>query len=190
VRPDHAAREAAIAAALETKLLRVWAEPLEDGQADAAPTVALMQAACDAARADGITVVIERHLGSFADTPERIEQLLAMIDRPNLALNYQVLDFLPPSSAPDQADDARRLIRHARYFHLKNYQANDDPGAPLLPGGSLENGVLDYRAILTAAREAGYGGPMTIEFLAADERPVEEKLAADVAFVRKILADR
>src|SRR5512139_1758437 len=74
VRLEHAGREAAIAAALETTLLRVWAEPLEDGQSDPAPCVALMQAACDAARSDGITVVIERHLGSFADTPERIER--------------------------------------------------------------------------------------------------------------------
>lgn len=189
VRHEHATREAAIAAALETKLLRVWAEPLEDGQTDPAPTVALMQAACDAARADGITVVIERHLGSFADTAERIEHLLDLIDRPNVALNYQVLDFLPPAAAAEQADDARRLVRYARYFHLKNYQPNPDPAGPLLPGGSLADGVLDYRAILGAAITAGYRGPLTIEFLAADERSVEEKLAADVAFVRDVLTN-
>lgn len=184
---EHAAREAAIAAAMGTTLLRVWAEPLADGQTDAAPTVALMQAACDAARADGITVVIERHLGSFADTPERIDWLLAAIDRPNVALNYQVLDFLPADEAAAQPADARRLIHHARYFHLKNYQANPSAG-PLLPGAALGDGVLDYRAILTAAHTAGYRGPLTIEFLAADPRPVEEKLAADVAFVRGVLA--
>lgn len=188
VQHEHAVREAAIAAALETKLLRVWAEPLADGQTDPGPTVALMQAACDAARADGITVVIERHVGSFADTPERIEQLFDMIDRPNVALNYQVLDFLPAAAVADQPDDARRLVRHARYFHLKNYQRNDDPNGPLLPGGSLATGVLDYTAILKAALAAGYRGPMTIEFLAADERSVDEKLAADVAFVRDLLA--
>jgi hypothetical protein len=33
------------------------------------------------------------------------------------------------------------------------------------PGGSLAAGVLDYRAILTAAFAAGYTGPLTIEFL-------------------------
>jgi sugar phosphate isomerase/epimerase len=189
VRHEHAQREAAIAAALETPLLRVWAEPLEDGQTDPAPTIALMQAACDAARGDGITVVIERHLGSFADTPERIEGLLDAIDRPNVALNYQVLDFLPPEAVGQQADDATRLVRLARYFHLKNYQANPDGVSSLLPGGSLAEGVLDYRAILRAAYAAGYDGPLTIEFLAADDRPVEEKLAADVAFIRSVLND-
>jgi sugar phosphate isomerase/epimerase len=189
VRHEHAAREAAIAAVLETPLLRVWAEPLEEGQTDPGATVALMQAACDAARADGITVVIERHIGSFADTPERIERLFDMIDRPNVALNYQVLDFLPASAVADQPDDARRLIPLARYFHLKNYQANDEPSAPLLPGGSLAGGALDYRAILKAAHAAGYRGPMTIEFLAADERPVEEKLGADAGFIRTLLRE-
>jgi sugar phosphate isomerase/epimerase len=183
----HAEREAALAAALGTRLLRVWAEPLADGQTDPAPTVELMRAACDAARGDGITVVIERHVGSFADTPERIERLLDAIDRPNVALNYQVLDFLPPGEARRQAEDAARLVGCARYFHLKNYQPNPEPGAPLLPGAALGAGALDYRAILKAAVEAGYGGPLTIEFLAADARPVEEKLAADATFVRGVL---
>jgi len=189
VTPAHAAREAAIAAALETPLLRVWAEPVAEGSADAAPVVALLQQACDAAAPAGITVVIERHLGSFAETPDQIAALLDAIDRPNVALNYQVLDFLPPAAVAQQAADAARLIRHARYFHLKNYQPNPDAEGPLFPGGSLADGVLDYRAILCAALDAGYAGPLTIEFLAADPRPVEEKLAADVRFVQTVLAE-
>jgi len=176
----------ALAEAMGAPLLRVWAEPCGDGGFDAA--VALLRAACDAAAASSITVVVERHLGSFADTPSRIATLLAAIDRPNAALNYQVLDFLPADAAADQPADAARLAGNARYFHLKNYQPNDDAGGPLLPGGSLRKGALDYRAILAAARAAGYDGPMTIEFLAADARPMEEKLADDVAFVREILA--
>jgi sugar phosphate isomerase/epimerase len=185
----HAEREAAIAAALDTRLLRVWAEPLEDGQTDPQPTVKLMQAVCDAAQPHGITVVVERHLGSFADTPERIASLFAAIDRPNVALNYQVLDFLPPEQVTRQTDDAARLAGGARYFHLKNYQWNPDGVSAVIPGGSLERGVLDYGAIIRAALAAGYDGPLTIEFLAADERSVEEKLAADVAFVRRVLAE-
>jgi sugar phosphate isomerase/epimerase len=186
----HAEREAELAAALEAPLLRVWAEPLSDGQLEMGPTVALMQHACDAARRHGITVVIERHLGSFADTAARIAALLAAIDRPNVALNYQVLDFLPPDAVVRQAADAAELIRHARYFHLKNYQWNPDGQSAVLPGGSLADGILDYRAILAAAIGGGYRSPFAIEFLAADERPVEDKLAADVRFVRALLDAR
>lgn len=184
-----AERAAAVAAALETRLLRVWAEPIPDGNGDPAPCIALLRAACDAAAGDGITVVIERHLGSFADTPERIVALLDAIDRPNVALNYQVLDFLPMDQIAGQPDDAAALVAVARYFHLKNYQANPEPAGPMFPGGGLASGVLDYRAILGAALRAGYDGPLTIEFLAADERPLEEKLAADAAFVRGVLTE-
>jgi sugar phosphate isomerase/epimerase len=185
----HAQREAAIAEALETRLLRVWAEPLSEGSSAVEPVIDLVRVACDAARPAGITVVIERHLGSFADTPERIERLLHAIDRPNVALNYQVLDFLPTAAIAAQPADAARLVRHARYFHLKNYQPNPDGEGPLFPGGSLAGGALDYRAILRAALGAGYDGPLTIEFLAADPRPVEEKLAEDVAFVRAVIRE-
>lgn len=188
--PAHATREAARAAALGTPLLRVWAEPLEAAPDDRATVVALLRAACDAARGEGITVVIERHVGSFADTPERIAALLEAIDRPNVALNYQVLDFLPPEAAPSQPADAAALVPYARYFHLKNYRPNDTAGGALLLGAALADGVLDYRAILAAALDAGYAGPMTIEFLAADARSVADKLAADVAFVRGVLAER
>lgn len=185
----HAEREAAIAAALGAPLLRVWAEPIPDGASDLGPVVDLLRTACDRAAGDGITVVVERHLGSFADTPERIEQLLAAVDRPNLALNYQVLDFLPPDAAAAQPADAARLAPLARYCHLKNYQFNEAAGGPLLPGGSLAGGALDYRTILAALLGAGYRGPLTIEFLAADPRPVEEKLGEDVRFLRHLLAE-
>ncbi len=189
VTPSDALREAAIAAALGTRLVRVWAEPVEEGSTDVAPTIELMRTIADAAAGDGITVVIERHLGSFAETPEQIDTLLHRIDRANVALNYQVLDFLPMTAAAQQPSDASRLIGKAAYFHLKNYQANPDGEGPLYPGGSLESGFLDYRAILKAAVAAGYDGPMTIEFLAADERSVSDKLDADVRFVRAVLQD-
>jgi sugar phosphate isomerase/epimerase len=127
-------------------------------------------------------------VGSFADTPERIEALLADVGRDNFALNYQVLDVIAPEAADAQPADAAALVEHARYFHLKNFRPNPD-GGPLLPGGSLAGGVLDYRAILAAAFDAGYEDPLAIEFLSWDPLPIEEKLAADAAHLRALLAE-
>ncbi|MBW2244520.1 MAG: sugar phosphate isomerase/epimerase [Deltaproteobacteria bacterium] len=182
-----ALRAAEIAEALGAPLLRVWAEcgPEEDAK----ETIRHLQLVCDASADRGVTVVVERHQGSLADTPERVEVLLAGVDRANFALNYQVLDLLPQAEISHQPDDAARLVRHARYFHLKNYQLKVEGQGLLLPGGSLEKGVLDYRALLHAALDAGYTGPMTIEFLSFDERPLEERLASDVAWVRGVLED-
>jgi hypothetical protein len=50
--------------------------------------------------------------------------------------------------------------------------------------------LIYYLSNNAEALDAGYVGPLTIEFLAADARPVEDKLAADVAFVRALLAER
>ena len=187
---DHARREVARAEALGAPLLRAWAEPVAGApEGGFSETAALLRSACEVAGERGIGVVVERHVGSFADTPERIARLFAAVARPALALNYQVLDLLPPEAAPAQADDARRLVPRARYFHHKNYRPNPQAGGPLLPGGSLAGGVLDYRAILGAALAAGYAGPLTIEFLSWDPAPLEEKLAADAAFVRTALAE-
>ena len=184
-----ARREVALAAALETPLLRVWAEPQDGPEEGFAAVVSLLREAADAAAGEGITLVVERHAGSHADSPARIARLFAAVDRPNVALNYQVLDFLPAEEADAQAEDAGRLAPGARYFHLKNYRPNPEPHGRLLPGGSLADGVLDYRGILCAALEGGYEGPLTIEFLSMDPRPLEAKLAADVAFVRGVLQE-
>jgi sugar phosphate isomerase/epimerase len=194
-RPEVAAattaeREVQIAEALGAPRIRVWAEEIaaapEAGFADVA---SLLRAACDAAAATGIDVVVERHAGSFADTPERIERLFAAVDRPNFALNYQVLDLLPQALAAAQPDDARRLIPLARYYHLKNMRPAADGAGPMPPGASLAGGVLDYRAILAAAFDAGYAGPLTIEFLSWEARSVDDKLADDAAWLRRTLAE-
>jgi sugar phosphate isomerase/epimerase len=185
-----AVRELRVAEALGARLLRVWAEPILGAPEGGFAAVAtLLRAACDAAATTGIEVVVERHLGSFADTPEGIERLLAAVDRPNFALNYQVLDFLPQSLAAAQPDDARRLVPLARYFHLKNTRPAADGAGPMPPGGTLGGGVLDYRAILGAAFEAGYAGPLAIEFLSFEARSVDDKLAEDAAWLRRTLAE-
>jgi sugar phosphate isomerase/epimerase len=184
------AREARVAAALGAPLLRVWADCVAgDPDQGLARVVETLRGACDAAAAEGVGVVVERHIGSFADTPERIDALFAAVARPNLALNYQVLDALPQRLAAQQPDDARRLVPLARYFHLKNTRPAADGAGPMPPGGSLAGGVLDYRAILAAALAAGYAGPLTIEFLSFEPIPIEAKLAADVAFLKSVLGD-
>jgi sugar phosphate isomerase/epimerase len=188
-READARREVAHAAALGTGLLRVWA-PLRTNEPDAGfgEIVALLGCACDAARECGIEVVVERHIGSFADTPERTLRLLDAVGRPNFALNYQVCDFLEPAAADEQPEDARRLASHARYVHLKNYVPGAAAGGRLVHGGSLAGGVLDYTRLLAAIVETGYDGPMSVEFLSAEPLPLADLLASDLRFVRDTLA--
>ena len=187
---ERAAHGVALARAWGAALLRVWAEqPGAEGGAPFDEIVALLRAAAVRAADVGITVVVERHVQSWADEPERIERLLAAVDHPSVALNYQVLDALLPDALTAQPADATCLARHARYVHLKNYRLNpSDAALAVVPGASLREGLVDYRAVLPAILRAGYDGPLTIEFLSWAAKPLAEKLADDVAFVREVLA--
>jgi len=184
-----AQREVARAVALGTRLLRVWAGHPDGAGGARDDVVALLRAAGDAAASEGIEIVVERHGGTLADGAERTEALLDAVDRPNVRLNYQVLDGLPAAEAAAQPDDARRLAPRSGYFHVKNYRANPVRGGPLVLGGDLETGVLDYVPIFAAAVEAGYRGPYGIEFVAFDARPVEGKVASGIAWLRRALAE-
>lgn len=191
--PDFAPQvrdEVQRAHALGTRRLRVWAGHAEGaGDAHRSDVVDLLRAAGDASAPVGIDVVVERHNGTFADTAERTEALLDAVDRENVVLNYQVLDGLPMSEAEKQPEDARRLIPRSRYFHVKNYRPNPLSSGPMLLGGDLRDGVLDYRGIFGAAVRAGYRGPYGIEFLAFDQRPLEGKLAAGIEWLRGLLEE-
>jgi len=186
--PAAAAAEVERAAALGAPLLRVWAEPLAGRPDDREPVVTLLRAAADAAAAAGIEVVVERHAGSFADGAERALRLLDAVDRPNLWLNLQPLDGLPVEEADAQPADAARLAPRSRYAHLKNYLPPAEAGGGLRLGASLAAGALDLRAWLAAAAAAGLRGPVSIEFLAFDARPLEERLAEAASFAREALA--
>jgi sugar phosphate isomerase/epimerase len=187
--PAHAARDVAVARALGAPRIRVWANPVPGSEERVEPVVESMRAICDRAADAGIDVVVERHLGSWADTAERVEALLAEVDRPNFALNYQVLDVLPEDRVDEQPADAARLAGRARYMHVKNYRPPEEPGGRLRFGAGLEDGVLDYPAILIAAARAGYRGPLAIEFLAGDGRPLDERVDEDARYLRRVWAE-
>jgi len=186
--PEQARRDVATARRLGAPRLRVWAAcAAEDGNA-MAPAVAALREVCDRAADVGIDVVLERHLGGWADTAPRVEALLAEVDRANFALNYRVLDLLPVEAAGEQVADAARLAGRARYMHVKNYLPPAEPGGRLRFGAGLAKGELDYAAILAAAVGAGFRGPIAIEFLAGDDRPLGERVAEDAAWLRRTWA--
>ncbi len=181
----HAEQDVAIAVELGAPRIRVWANapPVDAGRVE--PVATAMQAICDRAGDAGIDVVAERHIGSWADSAERIDVLLAAVDRPNFALNYQSLDLLPEAEIADQPADAARLAGRSRYMHVKNYRPPDEPGGRVQFGAGLEAGVLDYERILDAVAAAGFDAPISIEFLAFDERGLAERVADDAAFLRR-----
>ena len=189
----HVESAVAAAIALGTSRLRVWAES-PTGSFDRqgfSDLVALLQLCCDEAGNRDIDVVVERHERSFADTAENVERLLDTVNRPNFALNYQPLDHLPVAACSQLPEDARRLAAHARYFHLKNYRVVNAPSPTLELAASLADGALDYARILESSLDAGYSGPLVLEFTDDDEsKTLAKRVEADVDFLRQTLDGR
>lgn len=180
----------AIARDLGATRLRVWAESpsgrLDDRGFSAA--VSLLKHCCDEAAVHRVEVVVERHRQSFADSAPNVERLLHAVGRKNLSLNYQPLDHLPADAAATVPADARRLAPLASYAHLKNYEVRNSQSRTLELGSSLAAGALDYRAILKASVDAGFEGPLVLEFTSDEEStPFEHRVRRDIDFLRELL---
>lgn len=179
----HAEREVEIAIALGAPLLRAWVA----GE-DFERTVAVLRHAADAAAPHRIEVVVERHVGSFADTEPRVGALLDAVARDNVALNYQPLDDMPGSAVAGLPAECARLAPRSRYMHVKNYHPAPAPDAGVRPFAPIDTGVIDWPAVITAARAAGFAGPVSLEFSGATGDAAEAAVVAAAAYLRSLLA--
>jgi len=102
------------------------------------------------ALAPDLLFTVETHQWTLADTPESMQRLLRLVDRPNLVVLYQAME----------ADPLRgyHLLRNAiHHLHLQN---------PHGSGGSgyLEDGVSPLLPLLSALIADGYAGTMSVEY--------------------------
>jgi sugar phosphate isomerase/epimerase len=183
--PGEVERSVEIAVRLGAPRLRVWAEPAAGAGREEA-VQALLRRTVEAAAARGVGVVVERHVGSLADRPDRVERLLEAV--PGLGLVWQPLDGLPAEEAAAQPDDAGRLAARTRHVHLKNYVVDPASGRLHL-GASLAEGALDWGRILAALRRSGYDDTLCLEFTRFAAGPLESRLAADLSFARRAWDD-
>ena len=93
----------------------------------------------------------------------------------------------------DLVQDARR---DTVGFLMRRFEGRAALGELYLPAARrAAHPGFDYRALLRTARNlaaavgAGYSGPMSVEFLSAEPKPIAERLASDLAFVRRTLAE-
>lgn len=178
------------AQAIGAPIVRIW--PGDDSHSATAPEVREriydeIRSFADAAQDAGLTVVLERHVGSLTEGWEAPLTVLAEVDDPAVSLNYQVVYPAPCAELAALAvKDYERLLPHAGHAHLQNYvDTNDQPSRTL-----IADGVVDYGGLGAAARACDYEGSFMIEF-PADERggmSVDEAIRADVAGVRRLLA--
>lgn len=123
----------------------------------------------------GITTSIENHGFAFNNS-ERINRLVHAVNRPNFGLTVDIGNFLCVDELPESA--VGKTLANATVLHLKDFYVRTEvPGGNWLKtvagnyirGSIVGFGDLPMRRILSLVKNAGFDGPISIEFEGLEE---------------------
>jgi sugar phosphate isomerase/epimerase len=126
------------------------------------------------AEREGVQLLIEPEPELLVEKAEQFEELMRHIDSPAVGLNFDIGHMY--CVGDDPAPTVRRLAKFIRHVHLEDIAATR-VHHHLIPG----DGAIDFAATLTALRDIGYQGWVTIELYPYVEDP---DLAARTALER------
>lgn len=158
--------------------------------ADIELTVAGLQQAGTVAAACGITIAIELHQFSVADTSAAIVRLLEAVALPNVRANPDLGNVLWAYSPPAEHWSAalERLAPLTAWWHCKNLIGMhvQELQRSFFTATPLWHGDIDYSYAIAAMHHAGYRGGLVIEGLwNTDNRTL---MAESLRYVRSVFA--
>lgn len=125
----------------------------------------------------GLFMALETHR-DLCENGDKAAETLAAVDHPAVGWNLDTANIYYYNEGVDVVAEARKAARFVRSVHAKDSPGGyHDPNFPLLGAG-----VVDFAGVAAVLKEAGFGGPWTLELegLAA-QADNEEQLAANVA---------
>lgn len=147
---------------------------------------------------EGLSLMLETHPGTLADTVDSTLALLADADHPALGINFDVLHVWESGADPCTAlDQLAPWVRHCHFKNISHFQQLGvfAPANVYSPAGCREGmvpvleGACDYRPLLTALanwrRRSGadpldvsleWFGPDSYQVLATDLRRLRHRL--------------
>lgn len=126
----------------------------------------------------GIITCIENH-GTIFQAPERVEELILAVDRPNFGWLCDIGNFLCADCEPSKSVSI--AAKYACHVHAKDflYRSEDDPahsgfniktaGGNYLRGTVVGHGIVPVRECLDLLKKSGYDGYVSVEFEGAEE---------------------
>ncbi len=170
-----------IAEGFETDKIRIWAGTCGSAKASEdewSKAIARLKEFADRTAANGMTLVLEMHVGYLTDTVQGNLRLLEGVDRSNLRLNYQPLYT---DSWESVLDGLGQIATFVSTVHAQNYV---DVGSN--ERSLVSEGFVDYRTVVQVLRKAGFDGYLEVEFVREDDP--EAALLADSKFLRLLCA--
>ncbi|HXF62323.1 MAG TPA: sugar phosphate isomerase/epimerase family protein [Caldilineaceae bacterium] len=121
----------------------------------------------------GVILAMEPHVDGLVDTPEKMVQILQMVDSPHLRVNFDISHFdiwgIPT------AESVAALVPYSVHTHVKDQRGRYPDYEFLIPG----EGDFDYVDYLKTMQAAGYDGFINAEVsMMVQRRPNYDPLAA------------
>ncbi|MEM7533423.1 MAG: sugar phosphate isomerase/epimerase [Chloroflexota bacterium] len=127
----------------------------------------------DYAASKGVTIAMEPHVGAAIDTPDRVLELLQLVDSPYLKINFDISHFNIQGISIDESVSA--IAPHTIHTHVKDERGQVPDFEFLIPG----EGEFDYVYYLKAMQAAGYTDYISAEIsFMVQKRPEYDALAA------------
>lgn len=185
---EHKSEDAIkISKILGARKIRVWAGNKEPHEADEEMwkfvTSNLRNFALKAGD-EGITLAMEMHSSTLASTPEGVIRLIEMANVPNLALNFQVIDF----ANPDLEKAVDMLGGFVVNVHAQNYRPSK-LNPEIMKLSLIKDGTVDYPHLLSLLSKKGFKGYVEVEFLKGENVSDEvmlESLKQDSEYLTEI----
>jgi len=125
------------------------------------------------AQARSVTIAMEPHVSAVIDTPEKVLQLLELVDSPYLKVNFDISHF--DIVGLTIQDTVAALAPHTAHTHVKDQRGRVPNYEFLIPG----EGDFDYLNYLKAMQAHGYDGFITVEVsVMVQRRPGYDPFAA------------
>jgi len=127
----------------------------------------------DYAQTRNVTIAMEPHVSAVVDTPEKMLQLLELVDSPYLKVNFDISHFDIRGLTIE--DTVAALVPHTAHTHVKDQRGRVPNYEFLIPG----EGDFDYVTYLKAMQAHGYDGFITVEVsVMVQRRPGYDPFAA------------
>jgi sugar phosphate isomerase/epimerase len=125
------------------------------------------------------------HLETGQETADGLLTFLTNVQRNNLFINFDPANMILYGTG-EPIEALKKVGKYVRSVHCKDATWSDQPGVTWGREVALGQGQVNFEAYLTALRDIGYRGPLTIE----REIPQEpERQKAEIGGAAKLLTD-
>ena len=119
----------------------------------------------------GLPMSLEMYEDTYLGTAESAVRLIEEIGLDNVGLNPDIGNLIRlHRPIDDWREMHERTLPYANYWHMKNYQRDEAADGSWFTShpSTLQNGLIDYRAMVAHAVDLGFDGPFLMEQYGGD----------------------